>query len=124
VARSDFGAYLSAGAGFYDATKTNTTLEEAGLADKNDRVSDYFKSDSADAVTRPSYSPLTTYWDPAYIPSNGSQYLGAAIAHEGLHGYIGITDDDIKRAFFGSKAQTGTITGTRAITDYIAAHLQ
>jgi len=124
VNRSDFAAYLSVGAGFYDGTMTNTTLAEAGLGDKNDRVSDYFKTDSADAATRPGYSPLTTYWDPAYISSNGSQYLGAAIAHEGLHGYIGITDDDIKKAFFGSKAQTGTITGTRGITDYIAAHLQ
>ena len=83
VTRSDFAAYLSAGAGFYDATKTNTTLEEAGLADKNDRVSDYFKSDSADAATRPSYSPPTTYWDPAYISSNGSQYLGGGHCSRG-----------------------------------------
>ncbi|HKW61807.1 MAG TPA: hypothetical protein VJN89_04610 [Candidatus Acidoferrum sp.] len=68
---------------------------------------------------------MTSYWDPGYISSETPEYLEATIAHEALHGYLGIEDDDLKRAFFGPKtSDTGPAASTRGITDYIYKNLQ
>jgi hypothetical protein len=132
---ADFQTYLLKGFLPYDGTVSTLLQSALGGPSGKHPVRDLFFTDppgdteldpNGDAATFPNKTPLTTFFNPYFLDKSAfganSANMGLLL-HEGLHGWIGISDPDLQKAL-GCTVKTPPQGNSINITVYLPQFLE